>query len=392
MKTLAQLILEMQTHSVDKLTERRKTPLSGQAQEEWGEVKRAIKQGDIPSGFTRKNFQRGLVAASAQPHNTIDWSRVQNTDAGTPGLNQDKIRKLYLQYKSGKKLNPAVLSKDPSIIAVHGNPNHQETTLLAGNTRAMLRRKVKKIRVGGKRYQVPRPSGLSDCEDCHEPVVKMDESDVNEAAKTTGEYRKDALAREAEFRRSVAPRQRELERQKGKPLQTRKRTLAQMAAGVEARTKMQDHYKAITPMHWKPPGMEDFAGAYTEVAGLHDPWLRPTSESSKPTDLFFSHGGDHLAIHSTVNAGHPTGDRMHSDLPDYRREGKEPVLQGRIGHKGVDKDGKPRGVITHLSLQTRASGFGERFIKAQKRRTANKLARMYPGYTHHDADDNMKEF
>ena len=213
---------------------------------------------------------------------------------------------------------------------------------------------------------------------------------VTEAAKTTGEYRKDALEREAEFRRSVEPRQRELEKQKGKPLQTRKRTLAQMAAGVEARTKMQDHYKAITPMHWKPTGMEDSAGAYT--GQLHDPWLRPTSESSKPTDLFFSHGGDHLAIHSTVNAGHPTGDRMHSDLPDYRREGKDAVLQGRIGHKGVDKDGKPRGFITHLSLQTRASGFGERFIKAQKRRTANKLSRMYPGYTHHDADNNMEPF
>lgn len=194
---------------------------------------------------------------------------------------------------------------------------------------------------------------------------------VTEAAKTTGEYRKDALEREAEFRRSVEPRQRELEKQKGKPLQTRKRTLAQMAAGVEARTKMQDH-------------------SYT--GQLHDPWLRPTSESSKPTDLFFSHGGDHLAIHSTVNAGHPTGYRMHSDLPDYRREGKDAVLQGRMGHKGVDKNGKPRGVITYLSLQTRASGFGERFIKAQKRRTANKLSRMYPGYTHHDADDNMREF
>jgi len=384
MKNLAQLLLEIHTHSVDKLTERRKTPLSGQAQEEWGEVKRAIKQGDIPSGFTRKNFQRSLATASAQPHSSIDWSRVQNTDARTTGLNIGKIRKLYSQYKSGKKLNPAVLSKDPSIIAVHGLPNHSETTLVAGNTRAMLRRGVKKIRVGGKRYQVPRSSGLSDCEDCQQPAVKM-----HEAAKTTGEYRKDALAREAAFRLSVAPRQKKLQ---GKPLQNRKRTMAQMAAGVEARTKMQDHYKAITPMHWKPPGMEDSAGAYTQVAGLHDPWLRPTSESSKPTDLFFSHGGDHLAIHSTVNPGHPTGDRLHSDLPDFRRGGKDPVLQGRIGHKGVDKDGKPKGIITHLSLQTRASGFGERFIKAQKRRTANKLSRMYPGYTHHDADDNMREF
>jgi len=212
---------------------------------------------------------------------------------------------------------------------------------------------------------------------------------VTEAAKTTGEYRKDALAREAEFRRSVAPRQKQLQ---GKPLQSRKRTMAQMAAGVAAHKKMQDDYEAITPI-WKPTGMERSAGAYTQVGGLHDPWLRPTSESSKPTDLFFSHGGDHLAIHSTVNAGHPTGGRLHSDLPDFHRaEGQDPMIQGRIGHKGVDKDGKPKGMITYLSLQSRASGFGERTINAQKRRTANKLARMYPGYTHHDADDNMREF
>ena len=143
------------------LTERRKTPLSGQAQEEWEEVKGAMKRGDIPSGFTRKNFQKSLAAAATVPHNSINWSRVQNTDAGTPGLNAGGITKLYSQYKSGKKLNPAVLSRDPSIIAVHGPPNHSESTLLAGNTRAMLGGPAKQIPVGGKRYQIPSRSDSS---------------------------------------------------------------------------------------------------------------------------------------------------------------------------------------------------------------------------------------
>lgn len=143
------------------LTERRKTPLSGQAQQEWEEVKGAMKRGDIPVGFTRKNFQQSLAAAAIVPHSSIDWSRVQNTDAGTPGLDLGKITQLYSQYKAGKKLNPAVLSRDPSIIAVHGAPNHPESTLLAGNTRAMLGGPAKKIRVGGKRYQIPPPSDSS---------------------------------------------------------------------------------------------------------------------------------------------------------------------------------------------------------------------------------------
>jgi len=143
------------------LTERRKTSLSGQAEQEWGEVKGAMKRGDIPVGFTRKNFQQALASAATVPHSSIDWSRVQNTDAGTPGLDLGKITKLYSEYKPGKKLNPAVLSKDPSIIAVHGHPDHAESTLLAGNTRAMLGGPAKKIPVGGKRYQIPPPSDSS---------------------------------------------------------------------------------------------------------------------------------------------------------------------------------------------------------------------------------------
>jgi hypothetical protein len=104
-----------------------------------------------------------------------------------------------------------------------------------------------------------------------------------------------------------------------------------------------------------------------------------------PPDLWFSHGGDHLAIHSAVNRDNPTGGQLHSDLPGFHRaEGQDPLIQGRIDHA--------RKRITYLSLQTRASGFGERVINAQKRRMANRLAKKYPGYTHHDSDNNQEPF
>ena len=130
------------------LSERRKTPLSGQAAQEWDEVRGAINRGDIPRGFTRKNFQKALAAAPVQPHNSLDWNAVRNTDAKNVGPSPDEISRLYREYK-GKELDTSVLSTDPSIIAVHGAKN----TLLAGNTRAMLGGKVLRIRVGGKYYK-----------------------------------------------------------------------------------------------------------------------------------------------------------------------------------------------------------------------------------------------
>jgi len=196
---------------------------------------------------------------------------------------------------------------------------------------------------------------------------------VTEAAKTTGEYRKDALDREAEFRRSVEPRQRQLQ---GKPLQSRKRTMADLAAGVAAHQQMKGEYSYIGQGH----RFRNDKGAWSfgSTGPLGD-------GMDKPPHLWFSHGGDHLAIHSAVNAGHPTGGQLHSDLPDFHRaEGQDPMIQGRIDHA--------RKRITYLSLQSRASGFGERTINAQKRRTANKLTKQYPGYTHHDADNNMEPF
>jgi len=215
---------------------------------------------------------------------------------------------------------------------------------------------------------------------------------VTEAAKTTGEYRKDALAREAEFRKSVAPRQKQLQ---GKPLQSRKRTMAELAAGVAAHKQMQAEYKVRQPTSWSPSPKSANAGGYTDAAGHRErnakgAWsfgsTGPLGDGmDNPPHLWFSHGGDHLAIHSAVNAGHPTGGQLHSDLPDFHRaEGQDPMIQGRIDHA--------RKRITYLSLQSRASGFGERTINAQKRRTANKLARMYPGYTHHDSDNNQEPF
>jgi hypothetical protein len=134
------------------LAERRKTPLSGQAGEEWGEVKGAINRGDIPRGFTRKNFQKALLAAPVQPHNSLDWDAISNTDARNDGPSPDEISRLYRKYK-GKELDPSVLSTDPSIIANHGGQTTSriQSTLLAGNTRAMLGGSVKRIRIGGKK-------------------------------------------------------------------------------------------------------------------------------------------------------------------------------------------------------------------------------------------------
>ena len=139
---------------LEYLSERRKTPLSGQAAEEWGEVKGAINRGDIPRGFTRKNFQKALVATPVQPHNSLDWDAVRNTDAKNVGPSPDEISRLYREYK-GKELDTSVLSTDPSIIARHGGQTTSriQSTLLAGNTRAMLGGSVKRIRVGGKKYK-----------------------------------------------------------------------------------------------------------------------------------------------------------------------------------------------------------------------------------------------
>jgi hypothetical protein len=50
------------------ITERRKTPLTGQAQEEWDEVKGAMRAGLIPTGYTRKQFARSLASAPVTPH------------------------------------------------------------------------------------------------------------------------------------------------------------------------------------------------------------------------------------------------------------------------------------------------------------------------------------
>ena len=132
------------------LSERHKTPLSGQAAQEWVEVRGAINRGAIPIGFTRKNFQKALAAAPVQPHNSLDWDAVRNTDAKNVGPSPDEISRLYREYK-GKELDTSVLSTDPSIIAVHGAEN--KNTLLAGNTRAMLGGKVKRIRIGGTKYK-----------------------------------------------------------------------------------------------------------------------------------------------------------------------------------------------------------------------------------------------
>ena len=108
----------------------------------------AINRGDIPIGFTRKNFQTALAAAPVQPHSSINWDSVRNTDAKNVGPSPDEISRLYREYK-GKELDTSVLSTYPSIIAVHGANN----TLLAGNTRAMLGGLVKRIPVGGTKYK-----------------------------------------------------------------------------------------------------------------------------------------------------------------------------------------------------------------------------------------------
>ena len=133
------------------LSERHKTPLSGQAAQEWDEVRGAINRGAIPIGFTRKNFQDALSRASPQPHGSVNWDDIHNTDATNVGLYPHEISRLYREYK-GKELDTSVLSTDPSIIANHGGQKTSriQSTLLAGNTRAMLGGSVKRIRVGGK--------------------------------------------------------------------------------------------------------------------------------------------------------------------------------------------------------------------------------------------------
>ena len=219
-------------------------------------------------------------------------------------------------------------------------------------------------------------------------------SQVDEAAKTTGEYRKaalDAAAREAAYRKSVAPRQKKLQ---GKPIKLRKKTMAEIEAGFKAHEAMKDEHKLREPTSWSPSRESQSTGGYTEhghrVRDERGAWsfgsTGPLGDGmDNPPDLWFSHGGDHLAIHSAVNRGNPTGGQLHSDLPGFHRaEGQDPLIQGRIDHA--------RKRITYLSLQTRASGFGERVINAQKRRMANRLAKKYPGYTHHDSDNNQEPF
>ena len=114
----------------------------------------AINRGDIPIGFTRKNFQTALAAAPVQPHSSINWDSVRNTDAKNVGPSPDEISRLYREYK-GKELDTSVLSTDPSIIARHGGQTTSriQSTLLAGNTRAMLGGLVKRIPVGGTKYK-----------------------------------------------------------------------------------------------------------------------------------------------------------------------------------------------------------------------------------------------
>jgi len=219
-------------------------------------------------------------------------------------------------------------------------------------------------------------------------------SQVDEAAKTTGEYRKaalDAAAREEAYRKSVAPRQKKLQ---GRPIKLRKKTMAQIAAGFKAHQEMKAEYKAEEPTSWSPSPEASSAGSYIRhghrFRNNKGAWAfgstGPLGDGmDNPPDLWFSHGGDHLAIHSAVNRGNPTGGQLHSDLPGFHRaEGQDPLIQGRIDHA--------RKRITYLSLQTRASGFGERVINAQKRRMANRLAKKYPGYTHHDSDNNQEPF
>jgi len=214
-------------------------------------------------------------------------------------------------------------------------------------------------------------------------------SQVDEAAKTTGEYRKaalDAAAREEAYRKSVAPRQKKLE---GKPIKLRKKTMAQIAAGFKAHQEMKAEYKVREPTSWSPSPESSSAGSYiSQGHRFRDQtgaWSFGSRGLENPPDLWFSHGGDHLAIHSAVNRGNPTGGQLHSDLPGFHKaEGQDPLIQGRIDHE--------RKRITYLSLQTRASGFGERVINAQKRRMANRLTKKYPGYTHHDSDNNQEPF
>jgi hypothetical protein len=77
-------------------------------------------------------------------------------------------------------------------------------------------------------------------------------SQVDEAAKTTGEYRKaalDAAAREEEYRKSVAPRQKKLQ---GKPIKLRKKTMAEIEAGFKAHEAMKDEHKLREPTSWSP--------------------------------------------------------------------------------------------------------------------------------------------
>ena len=104
--------------------------------------------------------------------------------------------------------------------------------------------------------------------------------------------------------------------------------------------------------------------------------------TGRPPNLFYSNGGDHLAIHPSIrrNEDDSVSQLAHPDLPGFDTNEKTQV-HGRIDH-------------IRKAISYHASGLDNEWLQHKenkktslKKKIANKLATKYPDYTHHDADN-----
>ena len=102
--------------------------------------------------------------------------------------------------------------------------------------------------------------------------------------------------------------------------------------------------------------------------------------TGRPPNLFYSNGGDHLAIHPSIRRNEDNSIRqlVHSDLPGYDPT-EDTKIHGRIDH-----------IRKSISYHSSASNIGRIKQDLQtplKKKVANSLAMKYSDYTHHDADN-----
>ena len=103
--------------------------------------------------------------------------------------------------------------------------------------------------------------------------------------------------------------------------------------------------------------------------------------TGRPPNLWYSNGGDHLAIHPSIKREEDgsVSQLAHPDLSGFDSDKSQ--VHGRIDH-------------IRKAISYHSSGLDNEWLQHRadkktslKRKIANSLATKYPGYTHHDADN-----